>query len=168
MKRLFAIIFLTLIMLTAFSCGRKGDSDVTVNNINHQKQLITSLNALSVYKNGENYLIIVENGDNQKLAEFSPDRICKCYKGIKPISDADVYQFLNIDFEQVTEKYGQPHVDVGSGFCIPAYVTENANLICLEVENGIVVGVIKRDLFTNQIVDRADKIQNEICLTSEN
>jgi hypothetical protein len=61
---------------------------------------------------------------------------------------------LNVNFNELTEEIGQPHVDVGSGFYIPAYVTEDANLVCFELENELVIEVIQLDLFTNKIVDR--------------
>lgn len=61
---------------------------------------------------------------------------------------------MNVNFNELTEEIGQPHVDVGSGFYIPAYVTEDANLVCFELENEIVIEVIQLDLFTNKIVDR--------------
>lgn len=61
---------------------------------------------------------------------------------------------MNVNFNELTEEIGQPHVDVGSGFYIPAYVTEDANLVCFELENEIVIEIIQLDLFTNKIVDR--------------
>ena len=70
------------------------------------------------------------------------------------VNNSDISQFLNVDFNELTEEIGQPHVDVGSGFYIPAYVTEDANLVCFELKNEIVIEVIQRDLFINKIVDR--------------
>ena len=61
---------------------------------------------------------------------------------------------MNVNFNELTEEIGQPHVDVGSGFYIPAYVTEDANLVCFELENELVIEAIQLDLFTNKIVDR--------------
>lgn len=61
---------------------------------------------------------------------------------------------MNVNFNELTEEIGQPHVDVGSGFYITAYVTEDANLVCFELENELVIEVIQLDLFTNKIVDR--------------
>lgn len=61
---------------------------------------------------------------------------------------------MNVGFNELAEEIGQPHVDVGSGFYIPAYITEDANLVCFELENEIVIEVIQRDLFTNKTVDR--------------
>ena len=59
-----------------------------------------------------------------------------------------------MNFNELKEKIGQPHVDIGSGFYIPAYITEDAYLICFELENDNIFEVIKRDLLTNKIVDR--------------
>lgn len=61
---------------------------------------------------------------------------------------------MNADFNELTEKIDQPHVDVGSVFYVPAYIPEDANLVCFELENEIVIEVIQRDLFINKIVDR--------------
>ena len=61
---------------------------------------------------------------------------------------------MNVNFNELTEEIGQPHVDVGSGFYIPAYVTEDANLVCFELENELVIEVIQLDLFKNKIVVR--------------
>ena len=109
----------------------------------------------SLYKVNENYLIIVADGEIvQKLVEFSSDRKCRRIQGSDLVNNSDISQFLNVDFNELTEEIGQPHVDVGSGFYIPAYVTEDANLVCFELENEIVIEVIQRDLFINKIVDR--------------
>lgn len=62
----------------------------------------------------------------------------------------DINQFLGMDTAELKEKYGQPHVDVGSGFYIPAYITDDAYLICLELEDDIVFEVIEHDLLTNE------------------
>lgn len=43
---------------------------------------------------------------------------------------------------------------LAADFYIPAYITEDANLVCFELENEIVIEVIQLDLFTNKIVDR--------------
>lgn len=129
-----------------------GDS---IRSINKQRMPYISINVLSVYKVNENYLIIVADGEIvQKLVEFSSDRKCRRIQGFDLVNNSDISQFLNVDFNELTEEISQPHVDVGSGFYIPAYVTEDANLVCFELENEIVIEVIQRDLFTNKIVDR--------------
>ena len=129
-----------------------GDS---IRSINKQHMPYISTNVLSAYKVNENYLIIVADGEIvQKLVEFSSDRKCRRIQGFDLVNNSDISQFLNVDFNELTEKIDQPHVDVGSGFYIPAYITEDANLVCFELENEIVIEVIQRDLFINKIVDR--------------
>lgn len=155
MKRIIAFLVFVTILLTACSSGYKFEVGESMSKINSQYTPFITINALSVYGISENYLIIIDDGGViQKLVEFSPDRKCHRIQGFDLIKNDDINQFLNINFNQLTGKIGQPHVDVGSGFYIPAYITEDANLICFELENDIVIEVIKRDLLTNKIVDR--------------
>ena len=88
--------------------------------------------------------------------EFSPERKCNRVQGMDLMKkeDEDIGQFLNMDVGKLKEKLGQPHADIGSGFYIPAYVTEDAHLICFEIENDVVFEVVERDLITNKIVKR--------------
>ena len=91
-----------------------GDS---IRSINKQHMPYISINVLSAYKVNENYLIIVVDGEIvQKLVEFSSDRKCRRIQGFDLVNNSDISQFLNVDFNELTEKIGQPHVDVGSGF----------------------------------------------------
>ena len=92
--------------------------------------------------------------DRQKLAEFSPDRTCLRTQGLRLIEINDICQLLNVSVDSLTEKLGQPHADIGSGFSVPAYITDDAELLCFELENDSVVEIILRDLFTGEIVDR--------------
>ena len=155
MKRIIALLIFVTILFSACSSNYKIEVGESMSKINNQYTPYTNINALSVYKINNNYLLIMDDGDIvQKLVEFSPDRRCQRVQGIGLIKNYDTKQFLNVAFSQVIEKIGQPHVDVGSGFYIPAYVDEDAYLICFELENEIVIEVIKRDLFTNRIVDR--------------
>lgn len=155
MKRIIAFLFFATILFTACSNSRKFEVGESMNNINNQYTAHIAINALSVYEINENYLITIDDdGIIQKLVEFSFDGKCRRIQGFDLMKNGDIHQFLNINFNELTEKIGQPHVDVGSGFYIPAYVTEDANLICFELENEIVIDVIKRDLLTNKIVDR--------------
>lgn len=114
-----------------------------------------NMNALSAYESGSNYLILINDGGIvQKLVEFSPERKNISTEELDLIQCEDINQFLGMDTAKLKEKYGQPHVDVGSGFYIPSYITDDAYLICLELEDDIVFEVIKYDLLTNDIVDR--------------
>ena len=155
MKKIIVFLFFVTILFSACSGDYKFEVGESMDTINNQYTPYITINVLSVYKISKNYLLTIDDdGIVQKLVEFSPDRNCHRIEGIDLIKSDDINQFLNINFNQLTKKIGQPHVDVGSGFYIPAYITEDAYLICFELENQIVIEVIKRDLLTNRIVDR--------------
>ncbi len=155
MKRIIALLLFVAILFSACSSSHKFEVGESMSKINNQYTPYITINALSVYEISENYLITIDDGSIvQKLVEFSFERECRRIQGFDLIKNGDINQFLNMNFNKLIEKIGQPHVDVGSGFYIPAYVTEDANLICFELENETVFEVIKRDLLTNKIVDR--------------
>ncbi len=115
------------------------------------------MSALSAYVIDKNYWIIINDNDTiQKMVRFSEERKCIQIQNLTLIKSNDIDQFLNMGFEQVKDIIGQPHVDIGSGFYIPSYITEDAYLICFEIENEMIFEVIKRDLFTNEIVERVN------------
>ena len=81
-----------------------GDS---IRSINKQHMPYISTNVLSAYKVNENYLIIVADGEIvQKLVEFSSDRKCHRIQGFDLVNNSDISQFLNVDFNELTEEIG--------------------------------------------------------------
>lgn len=155
MKRVIAFVVAVMILFSACSSRCEVRTGESMSKINKQYTPYVTINTLSVYKINEDYLIIIDDGDIiQRLVEFTSSRECCRIQGFSLIEIGDIRRFLNVAFNEVTEEIGQPHADIGSGFYIPAYITGDANLICFELENGIVVEVIQRDLLTNRIVDR--------------
>lgn len=155
MKKIIALLFVVMFFFSACSSSNKFRVGESMNNINKQYTSYITTNSLSVYKINDNYLIIINDGDIvQELVEFSSERKCRRTQGLDLIKNDDINEYLNIDFNKLKEKIGEPHVDIGSGFYIPAYITEDANLICFNLENERVVQVIQRDLLTNKIVAR--------------
>ena len=155
MKKIIALLFVVMFFFSACSSSNKFRVGESMNNINKQYTSYITINSLSVYKINDNYLIIINDGDIvQELVEFSSERKCRRTQGLDLIKNDDINEYLNIDFNKLKEKIGEPHVDIGSGFYIPAYITEDANLICFNLENERVVQVIQRDLLTNKKVAR--------------
>lgn len=150
-------IALLLIVLTLSGCKnnlniRMGDS---MNAINDQQTPFIILNSLSVFRTNNTYTVVVEeNGTVQKLVEFSSDRKCRTVQGLVLVKNEDLNKYLDKSLNELKEKLGEVHADIGSGFYVPAYITEDGYLICFEVENDIVYEVIKRDLLTDVIVER--------------
>lgn len=89
---------------------------------------------------------------------FSSERRCRESQGIDLIDDNEsIEKYLNKPFEEIRQQLGAPHADVGSGFYIPAYLTENAYLICFVLESDVVCEVFKRDLIKNEIIEQVER-----------
>ncbi len=122
--------------------------------VNNQQTPFIFLNSLSVFRTNDTYTVVVEeNGAVQKTAEFSSDRKCLTVRGLDLVKDEDINRYLDKSLNELQEKFGEVHADIGSGFYVPAYITENGYLICFEVENDKVYEVVKRDLLTDVIVE---------------
>lgn len=151
------IIVLLLMIITLSGCQKSaniqmGDSMATINN---QHTLFIFLNSLSVFQTNNTYTIVVEeNGVAQKIVEFSSDRKCRTVQGLVLMKNEDISQYLDRSLNELKEKFGEVHADIGSGFYVPAYITEDGYLIYFEVENDIVYEVVKRDLLTDEIIER--------------
>lgn len=149
------IIALLLIAISLAGCKnnfniRIGDSMAMIYN---QQTPFIFLNSLSVFRTNDTYTIVAEkNGVVQKIVKFSSDRKCRAFHGLVLVKNEDINQYLGKNLNELKEKLGEIHADIGSGFYIPAYITENGYLICFEVENNIVYSVTKRDLLTDEIV----------------
>lgn len=151
------LLIITLFIVLFFS-GCKNNNDIlgdSMNNIDNQQNPYIFLNSLSVYRTDDRYKIVIEeNVAVQKTVEFSSDRKNHNLQGLILIKNEDINQYLNMSMDEIKEKLGEIHADIGSGFYIPAYITEDGFIICFELENDIVCGVIKRDILTNLIVEQ--------------
>lgn len=153
MKKIIIVLLLILLTLLGSSKNytiRIGDSMTMINN---QQTPFIFLNSLSVFRTNNTYTVVVEKkGMVQKIVEFSSDRKCRTAQGLDLVKNEDINQYLGKSLNELKEKFGEVHADIGSGFYVPSYITETGYLICFEVENDIVYEVIKRDLLTNEVV----------------
>lgn len=154
MQRHFDIFALILVCLTFLcSCTQKIDIKVgdKVSSL-ERYELQFKVNSLSVYKIDKDCVAVISDTDKiQKYAKYSPNRKPETCDGLNLMGNCELKQFLNMKSDEVEKLIGKPHTDIGSGFCIPAYLTSDAYIVCFEIENGSVNGVFKMDLFTNQI-----------------
>lgn len=155
MKRIIVLLFFVMILFSSCSNSYHLEEESLMSEINKQSIPYIRMNALSVYvANKDDYLIVIDNNDSiQKSVMFSSERNSLQVEGLILIEDSDITRFVNMRFDKVKEIIGQPHCDIGSGFYIPAYITKGAYLICFGIANETVFEVIKRDLFTNEIVE---------------
>ena len=111
---------------------------------------------LYVYKTNDGYKIY--RYDNNHLSGTvrldSDGSILRTWK-TKLVQIDDPASLIGQSLTDITAQYGPPHTDIGSGFYIPAYITEDAQLIALheDGENNIFL-IIIRDLCTNTVVDK--------------
>lgn len=113
-----------------------------------------NLNTVTAYYNGQENVVLIDRSDKdqaQKQIVFSSDRQCLYKQGMELVGNMDFAGFLDGEFADVTDKLGQPHADIGSGFYIPSYITEEAYLISFYVEDEKISRIVKRDLLTGKV-----------------
>ena len=94
------------------------------------------------------YIITVSKyGERDKFVHFSGEREILKTNGITPLDIEDPQDFVGMEWSDIIAQYGQSHADVGSGFSIPSYITNNAFLITFDFDdNNIVTEVFTEDL----------------------
>lgn len=154
------IVVIILVFLVLSGCAENnglliGDS---MSNINNLYIPFISLNSLTVFQEDNTYMVVIsENGTVQKKAEFSSDRKVCNVQGLTLLKIENLNQYLGKNINELKITLGEFHADVGSGFYIPAYITEDAFLICFQTENDIIFEVIKRDLLSNSVVEQVSE-----------
>lgn len=155
MKRIL-IIFISFFLL--LGCEKNNEISVgdSMKNVNKNDKYI-SLNSLSVFKTDNIYTVIIEQkGIVQKIVKFSYDRKSHNVQGLTLVKNKDINRYMNMSLNELKEILGEVHTDIGSGFYIPTYITEDGYLICFYLENETVIGVIKRDILNNIIVEQVE------------
>ncbi|NLD22103.1 MAG: hypothetical protein GX664_06485 [Bacteroidales bacterium] len=157
MKRILVLFIMVAILLSGCAGNSQFKVGEKMSEINNKHTPYISINSLNAYESSGNYFIVIgTEGVAEKLVEFSSERQSIRAQGLNLVKSQDINKFLNMDINKLKKELGQPHVDVGSGFYIPAYITDDAYLICFELEDDIVFEVIKRDLLTNDIIARVN------------
>jgi len=107
------------------------------------------LNTVNVFKDENKYVITISDFQNVlAIAIFGSDGKLLCSKGVEPIDDKNIEQFLGKSVADLENQFGKIHCDTGSGFYIPAYITDHATIVTLHVENDIVVNISSIDILT--------------------
>jgi len=154
MKRIW-VVFLVVLLLTS-GCNKQTKVEQP-----DQSQAFINLNTLLVYKENRGYTVVVnENGKTVKTVRFSSNRNSSEIQGLQLLECEDIGEYLGMDIDQLQEKLGPVHADVGSGFYIPSYVTTDAHLICFETIDDTVASVMKLDILSNQVIERRENRSN--------
>ena len=100
--------------------------------------------SLSVFKTDDGILVEL-HFPKPATVQFLADRTCIDDGGLSLIDNDELQTFLGKDLQCI----GNCHVDLGSGFFIPSYITTDGYLISFYVdENNIIYSAIKKDLFS--------------------
>lgn len=109
--------------------------------------------SVRVFETHNGYKVYFLEGEHiQGSLYFSKDRQLKEHWNVNAIGSENAAVFFGKSLEEITKEYGDPHADIGSGFYIPAYVSEDAHLVVLYMENNTVYKVTVKDLITDTVV----------------
>lgn len=115
-----------------------------------------SLYPIKVYLDDDDYSVVIsEDARALKCVEFSADRQVKRTIGIEPVVIQDMQNYLGKTLTDVENEFGVYHLDFGSGFFIPSYITADGYLICFTIahKHDTICHVGKTDLFTGESVE---------------
>lgn len=147
MRKMKALCVLISVVVLLAGCSGKSSSK-------EKGELLYERCGLSTYKVNENFRVCIRQNDSSVgEVEFSSNRAVVRVKSINLIPSDSNQSFVNKRLAAIEEMFGPPHVDVGSGFYIPAYITEDAYLISMYLtEEDMIYQTVVRDLLTNEVV----------------
>ena len=153
--------FLLLLLVSVSLAGCfKSDEIIgrSVFDIQEQYNRVVNLNALSVFQMDEEFVVVVANYEwiASKKATFSADRKNIDAVGLTLVKSSDLNQYVKTTLDEVQKSFGEFHVDIGSGFYIPAYITKDGFLICFYEKNNVISSILKWDLLTGEVVEEKD------------
>ena len=127
--------------------NRKEDEILYINNASDTPYIRNG--PVSGYLIDDIYIITIsENTSITKWVEYSQEREYYRSQNINPISSCDIQRFINVNLNTVIKEIGPPHTDIGSGFYIPTYLTEDAYLINFHLINEKIYMITRQDLLT--------------------
>ena len=154
-KVIIAILIATMIVISFFCCIKVAEYRGLVHLTRNNKPL-HNIYPLKVYLDDGNYVVVVfENGKAVKGVRFSEGRQPVNTIGLKLTTIANLEQYLGEDLNAIESQFGSYHVDIGSGFFMPSYITTDGYLICftIEVQHGNIIHVGKTDLYSGESVE---------------
>lgn len=121
--------------------------------VEESRRNVYTINAVSDFKNDNDFKIVINDAtERQQEVNFDLNRNCVKTTGIKAIKwNNDISP--GDSFDLVKKKYGKDYFDIGSGFFIPTYITDEAYFVSFQLENNVVVNTIIRDAFNGKIIN---------------
>ena len=154
MKKSIIVILLLIFTLSGCQINANTQTDDATAKIDTQQAPILSLSTLSVFQTDDLYTVVIEKNEADKIVvEFTADRECHSVQRLDLVKYGELNQYLGKNLNELEAQFGKVHTDVGSGFYIPSYITEDGYLLSFVVEDDIAAAVLKRDLLTGEITE---------------
>ena len=158
-KLLMLMLILILGMCSMPGCSRNGFCRIKIgDSIDKAKDVYNSsyisLNALQVFKDEGRYVLAVEgNRGISGIAVFSSEGRLLYSEKLVPINDENIKRFCGESVYELEKQYGKIHCDIGSGFYLPAYITNHATIIFFEIRNDTVERFFSMDIITKETTE---------------
>lgn len=154
MKKSIIVILLLIFTLSGCQINANTQTDDATAKIDTQQAPILSLSTLSVFQTDDLYTVVIEKNEADKIVvEFTADRECHSVQSLDLVKYGELNQYLGKNLNELEAQFGKVHTDVGSGFYIPSYITEDGYLLSFVVEDDIAAAVLRRDLLTGEITE---------------
>ena len=153
MKKLLIIISVIGMCLMT-GCAKKESSKIGIGESMDKirgvyKSPHITLNAVSVFRDGEDFVVVIEeNQAASGIIVFSSNGKLLHAEKIVPINDGNIKEFLGKSIENLRSQYGGIHCDIGSGFYIPAYITDYATIIFFQIEDNMIRSISSMNIIT--------------------
>ena len=158
MKKLIVLI-LIMGMCFMFGCSKNEFSKIKIGeSMDKARDVFKSshidLNAAKIFIDEKSFVVVVEKNQGiSGIVVFSPDGKVLHSEKITPINDENIRQFCGKSVEELEKQYGRFHCDIGSGFYIPAYITNHATIVFFEIGNGIIERISSIDIITKKTME---------------
>ena len=147
------ILVTVLILISVFLVGCSQNNYIkqgaSIKMIHEKYTPTVCFNFLSVFKIENKYKVVIYNGDVvKKTVDFSSDREYSDMHGLIPVKIENLKTYLNLSIDEIEKELGEPHADIGSGFYIPSYITDNGYMV--RFRDDPVSFIEKVDLLTGE------------------
>lgn len=155
-KRPIIVFLLAVIAISAFLLGIRFTEKGQIRQMISNGQLLCNMYPVNTYLSDEDYCIaIFENGEPIKCVVFSETRQPIRSIGIKPVTNFELQHYLGQSLTEIENEFGAYHVDIGSGYFMPSYITLDGYLVSFTfmAEDEEVTQIGKTDLFTGESIE---------------
>ena len=154
-KRIVLLMLIVTIAITCWIGVQLAESGQIKRRINNGT-LLYNMYPVKVYLSDEDYFVATfANGKPEKGIGFSASRQPIFMAGLDLINISGVHCYLGKTLAEIEKEFGSFHVDIGSGFFMPSYFTEDGYLVVFSVNRSttVVERIGKIDLLTGQSVE---------------